>query len=331
MNLDEVPVVGAEKLASAVSYPEAIHAISAALRTQVGAGDTPLRTRTEMSHGHLLYMPSQVGDVVGIKLASVSPGNPKLGLPRIQGLVALYDSETLQPILLADASGLTTLRTAAVSAVAVDNLAPCTASTLVVFGAGPQSRSHVSAISSVRPIRQVTVVGRSPEPTRSLVAELAASGLQAQAGTPEAVRSADIVACCTSATSPLFDSSELKAGATVVAIGSHSPQAREVDSALVERAYVVVESRASAFAEAGDVILACGEGVPRQHAVDAELADIIREPHIGADRPRLFKGVGEAWADVAVAVAAARKLGLLDRPGIATHRRSDTVPAKGLS
>lgn len=307
-----LPFVASEQIESVVSYGEAVDALERALLAGGATAHTPLRTHTTLPEGHLLYMPSKVGDVVGVKLASVSPGNTQLGLPRIQGLMVLSDSRTLQPRVILDAAGLTVLRTSAVSALAVRHLAPNDASRLVVFGAGPQAWGHVQAIRAVRPLSSVVVVGRSPAPAQDLVDRISDSGLHAERGTSEAVSEADIVACCTSASTPLFDSAQLPAGATVVAMGSHSPVQREVDTSLVRRGMVVVETRTSAFAEAGDIILACQDGVPEEEAVNAEIEDIVRKPIAPTTSPKLFKGVGEAWSDVAIAAHAAQQLNLLN-------------------
>lgn len=306
---ERLPYVTAAEFRRALSPLEAIDALEDALKRGGVNGYTPLRTQTDLEHGHLLYMPSQVGEVVGVKLASVAPSNPERGLPRIQGLVVLSDSSSMQPRVIFDAAGLTVLRTSALSALAVRHLAASDASTLVVFGAGPQALGHVEAIRAVRPLEQVVVVGRSVEPARELVTCIKNSGLSAELGTADAVSEADLVACCTTAREPLFDSSLLRDGTTVTAVGSHSPSAREVDTALVERAFVVVESRTSAFAEAGDIILACADGVPAATAVNAEIADVVQHPLAASNETRLFKGVGEAWTDTVVAAAAATKLG----------------------
>jgi ornithine cyclodeaminase len=103
----------------------------------------------------------------------------------------------------------------------------------------------------------------------------------------------------------LFDSSGLPAGATVVAVGSHEPQARELDSPLMRRATVVVESLASA-GTAGDVVLAG----PTDEVVNGDLADLMTgRIAVAPDRPRVFKSVGEAWEDLAVAAAIYARVG----------------------
>jgi ornithine cyclodeaminase len=249
-------------------------------------------------------MPASVDRYAGVKVVSIAPDNPVRGLPRVQGAYLLFDATTLQVAAVLDGVALTTLRTAAVSALAVDRLARPEAARLVVFGCGPQARGHIEALSQVRPIRQVTIVSRSDSPAEALARHYAADGVRASVGRPEAVAEADIVVCATTARTPVFDSTTLPAHAVVVAIGSHEPDAREVDSALIERATVVVESRAAALREAGDILLAIADGVPSEQAIDGDLAELVGgDLTVRADRPRLWKSVGEAWEDLAVAAA----------------------------
>ena len=112
-----------------------------------------------------------------------------------------------------------------------------------------------------------------------------------------------MVCCCTSATTPLFDGDLVRDDAVVVAIGSHHPSAREIDDALVRRSAVVVESRRSALAEAGDVVVPLSAGV-----IDESDLVTLRDVVTGAvalppGRPRLFKGTGMSWQDLVVAAA----------------------------
>ena len=120
------------------------------------------------------------------------------------------------------------------------------------------------------------------------------------------VAAADVICCATTAREPLFDGSLVADHATVVAIGSHEPQAREVDDALVRRATVVVESRVSALREAGDVIGAVAAGALDEDSL-VTLADVVCERvAVDFDRPRLFKSTGMAWEDAVVASALVR-------------------------
>ncbi|NUK07392.1 ornithine cyclodeaminase family protein [Streptomyces lunaelactis] len=296
-------VIAADDVRTALPMPAAIAALQDALREGLDPETDPARTVVPVDHGQLLLMPSHSRRYAGVKLATVAPGNPALGLLRIQGTYLLLDARTLGPLALLDGVALTAIRTAAVSAAAADLLAAADAERLVVFGTGPQAHSHIEALRSVRPLRHITVVGRDRGRLAIFLQQYADSGPVVEAGTPDAVAQADLIACCTTARTPLFDGSALSAHATVVAVGSHEPDAREVDDETVRRSTVVVEARGAALREAGDVILAIGSGALAPGSL-VGLAELARGT-VKADgsRPRLFKSVGMAWEDLVVAGA----------------------------
>ncbi len=119
------------------------------------------------------------------------------------------------------------------------------------------------------------------------------------------MRSADIICCCTTSGTPVFDGSLVQDHATVVAIGSHDPDKRETDDALASRATVVVESRTSALREAGDVVAAIRSGALGEGEIItlAELVTGLRTPDPAS--PRLFKSSGMSWEDAVIAGALA--------------------------
>lgn len=119
-----------------------------------------------------------------------------------------------------------------------------------------------------------------------------------------AVAEAEIVACCTTSRIPLFPGGAVRDGCTVVAVGSHEPDAREVDDELVARATVVVEARSAALAEAGDVIVPVRNGTITTGQLAGNLADLVAGRVVKGPGPRLFKSVGMAWEDLLVAAAA---------------------------
>ncbi|HJP73700.1 MAG TPA: ornithine cyclodeaminase family protein [Pseudonocardiaceae bacterium] len=290
-------VLGAAEVSAALPMPTAIAAIRAALLDGLDPAADPPRSVVPVRHGQLLLMPAQWGGFAGVKVASVAPGNPRVGLPRIQGNYLLLDGPTLTPVALLDGGALTAIRTAAVSAVAVDALSEPDSASLVVFGSGPQARSHVEAIRAVRPIERVSVVGRDG----ARAAAFAAS-CDGRVGTAADVATADIVACCTTARTPLFDGTLVRGHTTVVAVGSHEPDAAEVDAATVAGSVVVVEAVETALREAGDVVQAVTAGL-LDPATLIDLATAVREP-VDRSRPRLFKSVGMAWEDLVLAAAA---------------------------
>ena len=254
-----------------LTYAGAVSALRAALLSGLDVDADPPRTVVPVPAGQLLLMPSSGARYTGVKLATVAHDST----PRIKGVYVLMDAATLAPLALLDGPALTTLRTPAVSALAVDHLAPKTPARLVVFGKGPQARGHVAAIDAVRAVSAVTVLGRTDDPSP--------------------VADADIVCCATTARTPLFPAALVRPGATVVAVGSHEPEARELPAELMRT--VVVESVATALREAGDVVLAgTTDLIP--------LASVVRqEVTVPDDHPRVFKSVGMAWEDLAVAAA----------------------------
>jgi ornithine cyclodeaminase len=274
-----VKSIAAADVEQRLSAAQAADALEAALRAGLDPELDPPREVVELERGQLLVMPSAAAIHPVVKLVTIG------GEPRIQGVCVVFDSETLAPVALVDGIGLTNLRTAAVSALAVRHLAVPDARRLVVFGRGPQAHAHAAALRTVRPIEHVEMVGRD----HGDVAELVAA--------------ADIICCCTTAREPLFDGALVADHATVVAIGSHEPDARETDDALAARATIVVESRTSALREAGDVILAIDSGAARPDRL-VTLAELIRgEATPAAGRPRLFKSTGMSWEDAVVAGA----------------------------
>lgn len=282
-----------EVLDPAVLSPEgAVDALEAALRAGLDPDGDPPRAALAVGAGELLVMPSAAGGGAGVKLATVG------GDPRVQGVYVLFDETTLAPTALIDASPLTTLRTSAVSALAIRHLAAWDAARLVVFGTGPQAAAHIAAVRAVREITDLAVVGRDERRTAAFAARHGGAPADATA-----VAGADIVCCCTTAREPLFDGRTVPDHAVVVAVGSHEPAAREVDEHLAGRATVVVESLDAAQREAGDVIQAIAAGTLAPAGL-VPLAAVVRGDHaIDTSRPRLFKSVGMAWEDLVVARA----------------------------
>ncbi len=305
-------VLDAAAVRAALSPRVAADALEAALRGGLDADADPPRTSLAAAAGEVLVMASAASGVVGVKLASIAPGNPARGLPRIQGTYVLFDAVTLAPAALLDAAALTEVRTAAVSMVALRHAGVPAAPRLLVFGTGPQAAAHVAAVCAEHEPARVDVAGRSAERTAALAAVLRGTGVPAAAvvgagALRRAVRDADVICCCTTAREPLLDDGDVAAGATIVAVGSHEPGARELPAALLARSLVVVETPRVALREAGDVVLALAEGALAPKAL-VPLAALVRgEEARDLARPLVFKSVGMAWQDAVLAAAALRR------------------------
>lgn len=264
---------------AALPVDVAAEALGAALGAGLDPEAQPERETVAAGEGELLIMPGIGAGHAVVKAIAVAPQRP-----RIRGLCVLFDLETLAPVATLDGAALTLLRTAAVSALAVRLLAIPGASRLLVFGTGPQARAHAEAIGLVRPIQSTRLVGRGDT-------------LE-----PGELEEADVICCCTTATEPLFAGELVADRACVVAIGSHTPEARETDDRLAARATVVVESRRAALREAGDVIAAVASGAIATDDL-VTLSELVTGAAAPGPGPRLFKSVGMGWQDAVVATA----------------------------
>lgn len=285
---------------AALGPAAAVQAITDALRGGLNPAADPHRVSVGLTEGEFLLMPSETLTDAGVKVVTIAPNNPIHGLPRIQAAYLLFDRETLALRAVLDGTALTTLRTPAVSVAAVLQRLPDRPLRAAVIGAGPQATGHVSTLAAVRPLESATYLVR--DPSRTPLDAITLGSPQAD----EALESADVVVCATSARSPVFDSALLRDDAVVVAVGSHEPDARELDAPLLGRATVVVEDIATALREAGDVVLAIAEStltaadlVPMRDVLTGDVA-------LPTDRPLVFKSVGMSWQDLVVAGAVVR-------------------------
>jgi ornithine cyclodeaminase len=297
--------VSAEELSTLVPFADAVSSLERAFRELDQYSQHP-RQHLSVGAGELLMMPASGPDGVGIKVLTLNESNPAQGIPLISGAYLLFAPGTLLPDATVDGAALTALRTAAVSALATKHLAREDAARLVVFGAGAQAAAHIAAMRAVRPIEHVTIVGTGSPRTHALRATVLASGLSCDLGAPNDVASADIVCTCTTSREAIFPAALVPDTAHVNAVGSYQPHVRELEAALLDSAQVVVETRASALAEAGDIVLAIGEGRLASRDI-VELGEIICGV-VSSDvghRPTVFKSVGLALEDLVVARVAA--------------------------
>ena len=277
----------------------AVEAVTEALRGGLDPAVDPPRVTVALTHGQFLLMPSETSVAAGVKVVTVAPDNPALGLPRIQAAYLLFDQDTLALRAVLDGAALTLLRTPAVSVAAVLERLPSHRLRIAVIGAGPQATAHVSTLTAVHSVEQATYLVR--DPSRTPLDAVALGSRQAD----EALRTADIVICATSARSPVLDSALVGENAIVVAVGSHEPDARELDATLLGRALVVVEDVATALREAGDVIMAITERTLRAGDLVSMRDVVTGTTTVPTDRPLVFKSVGMSWQDVVIATAVA--------------------------
>ena len=243
----------------------------------------------------------------GLKAICIFPGNPARGLDTHQGGVLLFDGDTGALRAVVDASAVTEIRTAAVSAVATRALAREDTRELAILGSGVQARSHLEAMAKVRPFERARVWSRRAEHARAFAeAAQAPFPVEAVAGAEGAVRGADVVVTATSSPDPVVRREWLAGGAHVNAVGSSIPTARELDADTVASAALFADTRESLVNEAGDYLFAVREaGIGPEH-IRAELGEVLVGAREGRRSPgelTVFKSLGLGVEDLAAAEA----------------------------
>jgi ornithine cyclodeaminase len=254
----------------------------------------PLRSVLEVpdQDGMLFLKPACTAQALATKLITLYPDNAARGLPSLMATIVLMDPATGAPLAIMDGSWITELRTAAVSAVAVDAIVPPGPQVVALLGSGALARSHALALRAVRDIPEIRVWSRNPDNVERCASEI--GGLPFDSA-EQAVRGADIVCTLTNAMSPVLRGAWLKPGAFVAAIGAPRPTWRELDDEAMTH-LLIADSRHSAEHEAGDVI----HSGARVHAEIGEiLSGRVARPEAG--QTVIFKALGQAVEDAVAA------------------------------
>lgn len=303
-------VISQKEVGALLSMRDCIEVMSRALAALArGESILPLRTVIRLPSGTDFFalMPGVVGspEAFGAKVITVFPGNEGTNLDSHLGAVLLFDSKTgaLQAVL--DASAITAIRTAAVSAVATRHLARDDADDLAILGSGVQARSHVEAMTLVRTIRRVRIWSRNVAHAKALAASIVGvARIDVMATAEEAVRGASIICTTTSSREPVVRGDWIAEGAHLNVIGASTPQAREVDSTAIVRSRLFVDRRESALKEPGDILVPIAEGLIMADHIVAELGEVVAGMQAGRTSGKditLFKSLGLAVEDVAAA------------------------------
>lgn len=306
-----IPYLEAEQLRAALPYPALIPALRAAFCKGAEAPPRHVHPISPANDAVLLLMPVwQPSRHTGVKVVTVAPRNPQRHLPTVHSTFMLLDSSTGAPICLMDGEELTLRRTAAASALASSYLSRSDSTRLLIVGTGSLAPCMAAAHCEVRPIRTVTVWGRSAEKAAhtaiALRDDLDAAKVDVQiAGDLEAaVRHADIISCATTSTVPIVRGAWVQPGTHVDLVGGFRPNMREADDDLIAAATLFVDTYAGALAEAGDLLQPLQSGRVARDAIRAELADLCAGRHSGradAAQVTVFKSVGAALEDLCAA------------------------------
>lgn len=293
---------------------ECVDVMARALATVArGNAILPLRPMIRLPDSPNIFalMPAYLGDPksVGVKVLTVFPVNHGTPIDAHQGAVLLFEAEHGRLLAILDATTVTAIRTAAVSAVATRRLAREDAEDVAILGAGIQGRMHLEAMAIVRPVRQAQIWSRTTEHARAL-SHWAREHLGIHAdvcSTPaQAVERASIVCTTTASPTPVLEGAWLRPGTHVNAVGACIPTARELDTDAVRRSRLYVDRRESALNEPGDILCPLKEGAIEKSHIIAEIGELLLEDgsRLGRqtdDDITLFKSLGLAIEDLAAA------------------------------
>jgi 1-piperideine-2-carboxylate/1-pyrroline-2-carboxylate reductase [NAD(P)H] len=292
-------LLDAAQSAARLPYP----ALVAQIRALLGdaSAQVPERLVQPLAGGGSLFvMPAFDSRVAMTKLITFTPANAGTARPAIQGDVVVFDVATGERRLVLDGPTVTARRTAAVSLLAAQMLAPNPAGPLLIVGAGVQGRAHLEAFAQGLPLREVRVASRDEASARALVEHARSLGLRASVAADPDDHLADcpLAVTCTPAARVVLRRTP-RDDAFIAAVGAFTPEMVELDAALcrhcAELGSVVVDTR-QADHEAGDLLQA-GLDV----GAFASLREVIADPSSWTRGPLLFKSCGWAGWDLAAA------------------------------
>jgi ornithine cyclodeaminase/alanine dehydrogenase-like protein (mu-crystallin family) len=303
-----------------LDYPGLVAALRDAPRHAMPGASELFMAEPDSSQAQrgLMTLPAwKKGQMLGVKLVTIFPDNPKATPPRPsnQGLYVAFDGVTGAPVLVADGTALTLRKTAADSALGVDLLARADAATLLVVGAGALIPHVIEAIISVRPsVRTVWIWNRTGAKAQNLAAATRIDGVAVEAvDRLEAVLPlADVVSSATMATEPLIRGALLKEGCHVDLIGGWQPSMREADDDTIRRATLFTDTR-DLCRDCGDFLQPVESGLMTWSDIQADLFELC-----GGSRPArksereitLFKNSGGAHLDLFTAQELLRRIRL---------------------
>lgn len=290
--------ISEQEVRAVLTYEALIPAIRQALIDySAGLVDQPPRmvqragNADGVKNGWFAVMPVIAGDVMAVKTVTFYPGNDELGLHTHMAIVELLRRSTGEPLAVMDGRLITEMRTAAVSAVALDALATDDVDSLGILGSGVQARAHIEALRQVRPsLKEIRIFSRNPAKAERLAAETGA-----RAASIREAAGADVVLTVTSSAVPVLEGRWLSPRAIVLAVGASGATLRELDDEAMLSSFVVAESRSAVERESGDVRLS---GAKVGSEIGNILSGAVAAP---VGRRMIFKSVGMAIEDLTAA------------------------------
>ena len=312
-------VVNAAALAEMISLPEAIDLVTLAMQElSQGLVIAPERSVIPVGpRGKLALMPGAMAHIarLGIKTLSIFPPEARDDLPSHQGVMLLFDADCGQLLCAIDSHAITSLRTAAATAVATRALSQPKSRSLALLGCGSLAPLHLQAMLLVRPIKDIYVWSRSEDKARAFArqcAERVSANVTSVACAREAVEQADIICTISASPNPILEGGWLKAGQHLNLVGASTRASREVDDEAVVRGYYVADCRTHALEQAGELRHAIESSRVGSEHIAAEIGEILAGSKPGRTSPSMitiYKSLGHITQDIRVATAVFARLG----------------------
>lgn len=311
-NARTMKILSNKDVAALLPMDAAVEVIGGIMKTVSKGSETlPLRGAIPVGGNNKMgVMPGAITDPAcfGVKLVSLFPNNPSLGLSSHRGAIVLFEAQTGGAVAMMDAGLLTAIRTAAASGAATKALAREDAASLLLVGYGEQAEFHLDAICAVRDIRTVHVVGRSLEKAKAFAKNAAEKypNMTFEVGTDvqSAAQNCDIICTVTSSPTPILHGNWIAEGAHVNVVGSSIPTMREIDDTAVLKSSVWVDYWPSAEAQAGEIVDMMKAGTLTKDHILGEIGSVLSGDIDGRTRASqitLYRSLGVAAQDLAAA------------------------------
>lgn len=264
----------------------------------------------------LVEFPQGAGDFInylgvlaedGVYGVKTSPYIVREEGPLVTAWTLLMSMQTGQPLLLCDAGELTTARTAATTAVAVDALAPLDARRLAIIGSGKVAQAHLHYVKSLRDWKSISAYSPSlqEDPETQALLKAAAPGLTIATRLEAALADADVIMLCTSSAGPVIDPAALSKPALITSISTNAPRAHEVPPQSLNDMQVFCDYRLTTPGSAGEMLIAVEQHGWSTGSIMGDLADLLSEKVQRPDYHRhvFFRSIGLGLEDIALANA----------------------------
>jgi ornithine cyclodeaminase len=303
-----VRVITEAEVAKAIDYPTLIEELRKAFMSDI---KVPSRIHQDFENpkeevdSTLLLMPSwEPSEELGIKIITVSPNNSKYDLGGINGVYLLFDAHKGGIKSVIEAKKLTSMRTAASSALASSYLSKVDSKVMLMIGTGALCEELIRAHATVRNLEKIYVWGRNKKKALKIVKKLQYEfDIEAVDTIEEKISEADIISCATLSNEPLILGKYIKAGQHYDLVGSFKPNMREVDDELISNVDIFIDSP-MAKKESGDLKIPLENGIISEASIKADLFELTRKEknaRTSKEQITLFKSVGHALEDFTAA------------------------------